>query len=107
MATSEELDDPFLRHFQRDPLPDAGIRIILLTDLPDARAGAILAAIADPLRSTGRPVETRAEPVRSDGLGRALARGLDGAHLPLVLVTTAEEPCLEAHWRPMLEAIDH
>ena len=31
MTTSEEADDPFLAHFKRDPLPDAGIRVILLT----------------------------------------------------------------------------
>ena len=47
MTTSEEFDDPFLRHFQRDPLPDAGIRIILLTDLHDDRAEAMIAPLAD------------------------------------------------------------
>ncbi len=44
----EEFDDPFLRHFRRDPLPDAGIRIVLLTDLPPDRAEEVIA----PWRST-------------------------------------------------------
>ena len=59
MTTSEESDDPFLRHFQRDPLPDAGIRIIHLTDLPVDRAEAVIAPIADHLAAMGRVVETR------------------------------------------------
>ena len=59
MTTSEEFDDPFLRHFQRDPLPDAGIRIILLTDLPADRAETIIAPLADHLRAMERVVETR------------------------------------------------
>ena len=37
MTTSEELDDPFSAHFKRDPLPGAGIRIILLDSI-DGRA---------------------------------------------------------------------
>ena len=34
MTTTEASDDPFADHLRRDPLPNAGIRIILLTDLP-------------------------------------------------------------------------
>src|SRR5690242_3748672 len=107
MTTSEELDDPFLRHFRRDPLPDAGIRIILLTEQPEGRAGPILAPLVDHLAAIGRAVETRIVAIEGRPLGAALARGLEGARLPLVLVTTAEEPWTEGHIRPLLEAIDH
>ena len=35
LTTDDEAsDDPFAEHLRRDPLPDAGIRIIVLTDIP-------------------------------------------------------------------------
>ncbi len=55
----------------------------------------------------GRPVECRIVAVAGSDLGCALTRGLEGAQLPLVLVTTAEEPWTEAHLDPLLKAIDH
>jgi hypothetical protein len=103
---TEEFDDPFSRHFRRDPLPDAGIRVVLLTDLPTDRAEAVIAPLVDDLRSMNREVETRIVPIEGRGLGAALTVGLTGAHLPLVLVTTAEEPWTEAHLKPLLNAID-
>jgi hypothetical protein len=107
MTTSEEFDDPFLRHYRRDPLPDAGIRVILLTDLPRDRAEAVIAPMLECLSTLGRAAETRIVAIGPDGIGRAVERGLAGAHLPLVLITTAEEPWTEAHLKPLLEAIDH
>ncbi len=48
MTTSEELDDPFSAHFHRDPLPgDAGIRIVLLTNLPHEEAEAVIAPLCE------------------------------------------------------------
>ena len=38
MTTTEASDDPFAEHHRRDPLPNAGIRIILLTDSPGETA---------------------------------------------------------------------
>jgi hypothetical protein len=55
----------------------------------------------------GRPVEPIVVPVEGMPLACALARGLEGARHPLVLVTTAQEPWTEAHLTPLLEAIDH
>ena len=108
MTTSEEFDDPFLRHFQRDPLPDAGIRIILLTDLPADRAEAIIAPLAESSGLDGPDGRDHASSgSKGQGLDLALSRRLAGAQLPLVLVTTAEEPWTEAHLKPLLEAIDH
>ncbi len=40
MTPTEASDDPFADHLRRDPLPNAGIRIILLTDLPSESATA-------------------------------------------------------------------
>ncbi len=107
MTTIEDIDDPYLRHFHREPLPDAGIRIILLTELPVERAEAIVATLAEPLEAMGRTVESRIVPVAGLDFGAALSQGLEGARLPLVLVTTAEEPWREAHLEPLLKAIDH
>ena len=47
MTTSEELDDPFSAHFKRDPLPGAGIRIVLLTKLPHEQAEAVIAPLVE------------------------------------------------------------
>jgi hypothetical protein len=105
-TTPEVYDDPFADHLRRDPLPDAGIRVILLTDLPAESADAIISPLADLIEGLGRPVERFIVPVGSDGLGRSLERGLRGATLPLVLVTTAEEPWTKAHLEPLLEAIN-
>jgi len=107
MTTSEAIDDPFASHIRRDPLPDAGIRIILLTDLPRADAEAVIAPLIDHIRAIGRPVEQCILEVESSGFNRLLCQGLNGASLPLVLVTTATEPWTPAHLEPLLKAIDH
>jgi hypothetical protein len=106
MTTSEVSDDPFVEHLRRDPLPNAGIRIILLTQLPTESAEAISAPLANLVSALGRPVECSVVPVGDEGVGRALELGLHGATLPLVLVTTAEEPWTKEHLEPLLEAIN-
>ena len=106
MTTAETSDDPFADHLRRDPLPSAGIRIILLTDLPAESADGIISPLANLIAALGRPVERSIVSIGGDGLGRALERGLQGATLPLVLVTTAEEPWTAEHLEPLLEAID-
>ncbi len=106
MTTSDTSDDPFADHFRRDPLPEAGIRVIFLTDLPAESADAIVAPLVDMIAALGRQVEHRIISIQEAGLGRALERGLQGATLPLVLVTTAEEPWEKRHLQPLLEAID-
>src|SRR5262249_10198314 len=67
----------------------------------------IIAPLVDHLASIGRAAEPRIVAIEGESLGDALARGLAGAHLPLVLVTTAEEPWTPDHLKPLLEAIDH
>jgi hypothetical protein len=106
MTTIEITDDPFANHLRRDPLPNAGIRIILLTDLPAAIADGIISPLAALIETLGRSVERTTVPIRDDGLGRSLERGLCGATLPLVLVTTAEEPLTSEHLEPLLKAIN-
>src|SRR5579883_2717627 len=107
MTTSEEFDDPFLQHFRREPLTDAGIRIIALIEGSPDGAEANVAPLVDYLGSVGRTAETRIIAITEEGVAVALAGGLAGAHLPLVLVTTAEEPWTADHVKPLLEAIDH
>jgi hypothetical protein len=106
MTTSEASDDPFLRHFHRQPLPDAGIRIILLTDSPPEQAEAVVAPLIEAIAAVGRSVEHRIVSVEGMDLRVALSQGLEGARLPLVLVTTAREPWTPAHLEPLLKAID-
>ena len=107
MTTTEVSDDPFAEHQRRDPLPNAGIRIVMLTDSPGETATGVIEPLAELIARLGRPVEHRIVLVsRELGMGQALHRGLKGAHLPLVLVTTACEPWTKAHLDPLLEAID-
>jgi hypothetical protein len=107
MTTTEASDDPFTEHQRRDPLPDAGIRVVMLTDMPAESAGGVMEPLAELISASGRPVERRIIPVsREQGMGEALKRGLRGARLPLVLVTTACEPWTKAHLEPLLHAID-
>src|SRR5262249_8239002 len=65
------------------------------------------APLIDHLAAMGRAVEHRVVPVDGVDLGVALSSGLEDAHLPLVLVTTAREPWTPAHLEPLLKAIDH
>ncbi len=78
MTTSEAIDDPFASHTRRDPLPDAGIRIILLTDLPRADAEAVIAPLIDHIKAMGRAVESASCRWKTRVLSRLLCRGLDG-----------------------------
>jgi hypothetical protein len=105
MTTSEVSDDPFDR-LRRDPLPNAGIRIILLSQSQEPSAAGVVAPLVELVAAHGRPVESRAVQVSDGGYARALERGLLGATLPLVLVTTAEELWTNDHLTPLLAAID-
>ncbi len=106
MTTSEDTDDPFSAHFKRDPLPGAGIRIVILTELPSEHAEAVIAPLLRRIAELGRPVEQRIISVADHDLAEALRRGLEEAHMPLVLVTTAVEPWTADHLDPLVEAID-
>src|SRR4051794_28665740 len=110
MSTDESLDehDPFFAHFHREPLPGAGVRIILITEQPEESARLIVASVASALESAGRPVESRIITFDRDKmrLGQALEVAVADRVPPLVLVTTAIEPWSPAHLNPLLAAID-
>ena len=106
MTKSEVIDDPFSAHLKRDPLPGAGIRIVLLTRLPHDQARAVIAPLEEGIAELKRPVEQRIVDVTECGLAEGLRRGLEDAHLPLVLLTTAIEPWTTNHLAPLLKAID-
>ena len=53
MTTTEVSDDPFADHLRRDPLPNAGIRIILLTDCRLKAPTRIIASLADLIAALG------------------------------------------------------
>jgi hypothetical protein len=90
----------------REPLPGAGVRIILLSAASPEDAERILAPVVNRLSVLNRVVETRVENPIETGLGRSIERGLESASLPLVLITTATEPWTPAHVDPLIAAID-
>ena len=106
MTKTEEIDDPFSAHLKRDPLPGAGIRIILLADLPAEHAHSVITPLSERIAELERPVEERIISVGDCGLAEGLRRGLEDASLPLVLVTTATAPWTADHLEPLLKAID-
>jgi hypothetical protein len=110
MSTDESFDehDPFFAHFHREPLPDAGVRIILITELPEESARLIVASVEEAMAAAGRPVETRviAYEQGKTRLGQAMGTALEGRVPPLALVTTAIGPLSPAHLEPLFAAID-
>src|SRR4051812_40099762 len=109
MSTDESPDehDPFFAHFHREPLPGAGVRIILITEQPEESARSIIAPIVESLSAAGRPVESciiRFERGKTR-LGQALENGVADGGPPLVLITTALEPWAPAPLQPPLAAI--
>src|SRR4051794_19820176 len=109
MSTSDDAEpiDPFEAHFHRDPLPGAGIRVIVLCAGDHARSDEVSRALEELIIARGRTVESIVVPVAGRGYNHALELGLEGASLPLVLVTSAREPWTEGHLDPLLASIDH
>jgi hypothetical protein len=106
-ASSHPEDDPFDRHFRREPLPGAGVRVVVL-GVAEETAPAVGAAIVALLSRLGRGAELRVEqPTSPGGLGAAIERGYAGSAMPLVMVVTSPCPPVEAHLKPLLQAIDH
>src|SRR4051794_7102549 len=105
---SHDENDPFAAHFHREPLLGAGVRVIHITELPEDSARTVIAPLDLWFRSSGPAIEIRV--IRVDRatlrLGEALETALDGASLPLVLITTAVEPWTRAHLEPLLHSID-
>ena len=66
---SHDENDPFAAHFHREPLPEAGVRVIQITELPEDAAQAVVAPLDLWFRSSGRAIEIRV--IRVD---RAMAR---------------------------------
>jgi hypothetical protein len=109
MSANETVDDdPYLAHFHRDPLPGAGVLIVLLSEQAEDSASSLLAQAIAWIEEAKRPVEVRLAALdpRSERLGELLARALEGTSQPLVLVTTPLEPLTGAHLEPLFKAID-
>ncbi|WP_169977192.1 hypothetical protein [Tautonia rosea] len=103
----EEPLHPLDAHAVRAPVPKtAGIWAIVLTE-DEAKAEAVAERLRQLLSGRGRPLRIIVEPYKYESRAVRLKRALQGADLPLVLVTTAMEPWTEAHLNPLLKAIDH
>src|SRR5213078_1565937 len=98
---------PFEAHFHRDPLPGAGIRVIVVCHDDGPPADRVARSLEDLIVARGRRVETIVMPVAGRGFNRALELGLEGASEPLVLITSATEPWTAGHLDPLLASIDH
>ncbi|MEW4569379.1 hypothetical protein AB1L88_16060 [Tautonia sp. JC769] len=106
-TSPEEPLHPLDAHAVREAVPKtAGIWAIVLTE-DEERAEAVADRLRQLLGGRGRPVRVVVEPFKYESRADRLKRGLQGADLPLVLVTTALEPWTEAHLNPLLKAIDH
>jgi hypothetical protein len=105
---SHDENDPFAAHFHREPLPEAGVRVIQITELPEDAAQSVVAPLDLWFRSSGRAIELRV--IRVDRatarLGEAIETALEGTSLPIVLITTAVEPWTSAHLEPLLQSIN-
>src|SRR5262245_54971785 len=101
--------DPFDAHFRRDPVGDADVRVIVLaeTDGAEDEAQSVSRSLEELLTQRGRSFETTLVDLTEAGWNAALARGLQGATTPLVLVTCARAPWTSAHLDPLLDAINH
>jgi hypothetical protein len=108
MSTSEtdEFEDPFEVQFRRDPLPDAAVRVIVLVRDEPEGAVEVTRTLERLIAERGRAAESVVVAVGSRGAGTALREGLEGATVPLVLVTKAGQPWTAEHLDPLLKAID-
>src|SRR5579883_2401047 len=105
MSKADEIIDPFEAHFHRDPLPDAGVRVVVIADGDLQKAEHVAESLAALLAEKGRTAEKVVVPLEG-GWNRTWENALAGASLPLVLVTTAVEPWTAAHLDPLLTSIN-
>jgi hypothetical protein len=97
---------PLDAHAIREPLPKtAGIWAVVLTE-DEAKAEAVAEGLRRLLNGRGRPIKVVVEPYRHESRAERLGRAIRDADLPIVLVTTATEPWTEAHFRPLIDALD-
>lgn len=101
----DEDDDLLDRLARREAMSGGGVRIVAIAGRDAALTRTIAEGIADLLTERGLESEVVVvEPF--DGRGDALSRGIAGSTLPLVLVTTAEEPWTADHLDPLLASIE-
>jgi hypothetical protein len=107
MTTDEPTDDPYERHFRREPRAGAGVDVLVLDGGAPGRAEAVGSGLVGLLRARGREAEARSLPARGEpGLGALVFDALGATSRPLVLLTDAVEPWAAAHLDPLLTAID-
>ena len=103
----DESLDPFEAHFHREPLPGASVRILVIGGDALASASPVATTIAALLKERGRDAEVVSVSPREDGLGAAVARGLEGGTFPLLLMTREGAIWNGSHIDALLDAIDH
>jgi hypothetical protein len=103
--TDDDGDDLLDQLSRRSAMANAGVRVVAIAGRDASASREIAEGIATLLAERGRESEVVViEPF--DGRGDALTRGIAGSSLPLLLVTTAEEPWTAAHLDPLLASIE-
>jgi hypothetical protein len=99
--------DPIEAACRREPMDGAGVRVIVLAGADREAAERVARSVEKLVAARERKAESVVVPVAEcDGLHHALARGLENAKLPLVVVTTADAAWTAAHLGPLLKGID-
>lgn len=102
-------DDPFAVHFHREPMDAAGVAVVVLSNGPaDPEASTAWAESLDWLRADGRPIEVViqvVDPARPR-VGDLIQQAIASRPHPIVAVVASAEPPSQAHWTPLLKALD-
>ena len=83
------------------------MRILVIGGGELAAASPVATTIAALLKERGRDAEVVSVSPREDGLGAAVARGLEGGTFPLLLMTREGAIWNGSHIDALLDAIDH
>jgi len=102
-------DDPFVAHFHREPMGAVGVGVVVLSNGPaDPETATAWDESLSWLRSQGRPVDVVFPAVdRTDPrLGDLIQEALAALPHPIVAVAASAAPPSQAHWTPLLKALD-
>ena len=104
-----DLDDPFVAHFHREPMGTVGVGVVVLSNAPvDADASTAWDESLSWLRSQGRPVDLVFQVVdhTRPQLGALIRESLIALPHPVIAVAASATPPSQAHWSPLLKALD-
>jgi len=106
-SPDDDYFDPFEAHLKRDPLPDAGVFVVVLASEGLERGQAVADSIVGLLEKRKRPTRMQVTELKgSDSRSELLRKALAEADQPLVLITHGQSSWTAEHLDPILTAID-